>query len=92
MQDNKIRMLAGPESLRAYHQLTTLEIEYRQSGMIYDCPSGRHDDVAISCAMLVWAALHPHLAYWSRVLQPRTSAVLPQRSLFGLRDYGCNKV
>jgi hypothetical protein len=40
MQDNKVRILGGPESMRAYEQLMALEIEYRQSGMIYGCPSG----------------------------------------------------
>ena len=61
MQDNKVRILGGPESMRAYEQLMALEIEYRQSGMIYGCPSGQHDDLAISCVMLIWAAQHPHL-------------------------------
>jgi hypothetical protein len=37
-------------------QLMALEIEFRQNGMIYGCPPGRHDDLAISCAMLTWAA------------------------------------
>jgi len=46
-----------------------LEIEFRQSGMIYGCPSGQHDDLAISCAMLTWAAQHPHLEYWTRALE-----------------------
>ena len=71
MQDGKVRIFPGPESMRAYEQLMALEIEYRQSGMIYGCPSGHHDDLAISCAMLVWAALHPHLKYWTRVLEPK---------------------
>ena len=76
MQDNKVRILRGAASLRAYEQLMALEIEYRQSGMIYGCPSGQHDDLAISCAMLIWAAQHPHLEYWTRALEgPR-----PQRN------------
>src|SRR5450759_1699715 len=73
MQDNKVRILHGAASLRAYEQLMALEIEYRQSGMIYGCPSGQHDDLAISCAMLIWAAQHPHLEYWTRALEgPRS--------------------
>ena len=74
MQDDKVRILPGPESMRAYEQLMALEIEFRQSGMIYGCPSGRHDDLAISCAMLVWAAQHPHLPKWTRVLEPTPQA------------------
>jgi len=52
---------------RAYEQLMALEIEYRQNGMIYGCPSGQHDDLGISCAMLAWAARHPHLSEWVRI-------------------------
>jgi hypothetical protein len=61
MQSDKVRILHGAASIRAYEQLMALEIEYRQSGMIYGCPSGQHDDLAISCVMLIWAAQHPHL-------------------------------
>ena len=76
MQDNKVRILGGPASMRAYEQLMTLEIEYKQSGMIYGCPSGRHDDLAISCAMLVWAAQHPHLP----ALDTNFGATMPKPS------------
>ena len=69
--NDKIRMLHGPECMRAYEQLMNLEVDYRQDGAVYTCPSGHHDDLAISVAMLVWAALHPHLAYWMRALEPR---------------------
>jgi hypothetical protein len=60
--NDKVRLLQGPDSVRAYEQLMNLEVEYKESGMIYACPSGHHDDLAISCAMLIWAARHPHLA------------------------------
>jgi hypothetical protein len=30
------------------------------------CPPGKHDDLGISCAMLAWAARHPHLGAWVR--------------------------
>ena len=51
----------GANSLRAYEQLMRLEIEFKQNRMVYKCPAGHHDDLAMSCAMLVWAAQHPHL-------------------------------
>ena len=73
MLDNKVRILHGPASLRAYEQLMALDIEYRPSGMIYGCSPGRHDDLAISCAMLVWAAHHPHLPRWCWALEPRVA-------------------
>ena len=76
MQNNKVRMLDGPASRRAYEQLVALEVEIRQSGMIYNCLSGRHDDLAISCAMLVWAARHPHVPSWCRVLEPRRPSII----------------
>ena len=69
MRDDKVRILHGAASVRAYEQLMALEIEFRQSGMIYGCPSGQHDDLAISCAMLAWATQHPHLEYWTRALE-----------------------
>ena len=66
LHDNNVRLLDGAACRRAYEQLTALEMEYRQKGMIYDCPSGRHDDLAISVAMAVWALEHPYLEYWMR--------------------------
>ena len=75
LHDDMIRIRNGPQSVRAFEQLTNLEMEFKQSGTIYNCPSGHHDDLAISCAMLVWAARHRHLSYWTRVLEPRPARV-----------------
>ena len=61
---------------RAYEQLVNLEVECRESGMVYTCPVGQHDDLGISCAMLAWAARHPHLESWMRNLQ---AALRPRR-------------
>ncbi len=71
MQNDVVRILHGPSSLRAYEQLARLEIEFRQNRMVYKCPAGHHDDLAMSCAMLVWATQHQHLQSWCRVLEPR---------------------
>jgi hypothetical protein len=54
-----------------------LETEIRESGIIYTCPPGHHDDLGISCAMLAWAARHPHLPYWANTAM---SARRPRRS------------
>ena len=62
-------------SRQAYEQLMELETEIRESGIVYSCPSGRHDDLGISCAMLAWAARHPHVQGWARALEQR----LPRR-------------
>ena len=40
MQSETVRILHGPASIRAYEQLMALEIEFRQSGMIYGFRQG----------------------------------------------------
>jgi hypothetical protein len=67
LQSNQVRFVDGPMSRRAYEQLNGLETEIRESGIVYSCPSGQHDDLGISCAMLAWAARHPHLSEWVRI-------------------------
>jgi hypothetical protein len=68
LQADQVRLSRGTDVRRAYDQLTQLELEHRESGVVYTCPSGRHDDLAISMAMVVWAARHPHLEVWCRRL------------------------
>jgi hypothetical protein len=36
----------------------------RESGIVYQFLPGQHDDLGMSCAMLNWAAHHPHLEWW----------------------------
>jgi hypothetical protein len=64
LQSRQIRIVDGPTIRRAYEQLMGLETEMRESGIVYGCPPGQHDDLGISCAMLAWAAGHPHLSSW----------------------------
>jgi hypothetical protein len=72
MQSGLVRFVEGPASRRAYEQLMALELERRETGTIYKCPPGKHDDLGISCAMLAWAARHPHLSRWVEIgLTPR---------------------
>jgi hypothetical protein len=71
LSDGKLRIRPGTAAMQTYEQLMMLEIELRETGLVYQCPSGRHDDLAISLAMLVWASQHPHLSYWMRALEPR---------------------
>jgi hypothetical protein len=80
LQSGQVRVVDGPMSRRAYDQLERLETEIRESGMVYSCPPGQHDDLGISCAMLAWAAQHPHLSAWAgtafaarRPHRPRTT-------------------
>ncbi len=76
MRDNRVRFANSAESLRAYEQLMALEPEQRESGTVYKCPSGQHDDLAMSLAMLAWAAQHLHLENWT---QPIFDAHRPRR-------------
>jgi hypothetical protein len=84
LQSGQVRIVDTPTTRRAYEQLMALEIETRESGIVYTCPPGHHDDLGISCAMLAWAARHPHLPYWTntamsarRPRRPRPSTISP---------------
>ena len=75
LQSDLVRIVDSPMSRRAYEQLMALETELRETGIIYKCAPGQHDDLGISCAMLAWAARHPHLHLWVRdLLTPRRPA------------------
>jgi hypothetical protein len=65
LQSGQVSIVDGPATRRAYEQLMALETEIRESGTIYRCPTGQHDDLGISCAMLAWAARHSHLRFWA---------------------------
>jgi len=75
----QVKFVDCPMSRKAFAQLTDLETEMRDSGTVYKCPSGQHDDLGISCAMLAWAAQHPHLRNWVNLIRPRTVRVRRQR-------------
>jgi hypothetical protein len=78
LDSGQIRFPKNEMMTRAFAQLHALEPQYRDTGTVYHCPEGQHDDLAISCAMLVWAAHHPHLDYWVRSVQ--ASRRPPRRS------------
>jgi Terminase large subunit, T4likevirus-type, N-terminal len=69
LQSDLVRFAASQQTHRAYDQLANLEAEFRERGTVYICPVGLHDDLGISCAMLAWAARHPHLISWLRNLE-----------------------
>jgi hypothetical protein len=71
LQSKQVRIVDGPMSRLAFQQLANLETEMRDTGIVYTCPSGHHDDLGISCAMLAWAARHPHLSHWVASGAPR---------------------
>ena len=76
LQAQRLRIVDGPMARRAYEQLNALEPVMRESEIVYKMPTGQHDDLGISCAMLVWAAGHPHLKQW---VYPIEVALRPRR-------------
>jgi hypothetical protein len=64
LQAGRLCFADAPQARRAYAQLEALEPEMREGGIVYKCLPGQHDDLGISCAMLNWAARHPHLEWW----------------------------
>jgi hypothetical protein len=77
LRSHQIRFADGPMSRRLYEQLTSFEVEEKESGKSYKCLSGKHDDLAISCAMLNWAVRHPHWPYWARHIDDRHRSQRP---------------
>lgn len=71
LDNDVIRIRESASSLRMFEQLVRLDVEFKMSRMIYKCPAGRNDDLAMSTAMAVWAAQHPHLPGWCWALEPR---------------------
>jgi Terminase large subunit, T4likevirus-type, N-terminal len=78
LQSDQVRLANTAALRRAFEQLAHLETEYRDTGTIYSCPTGMHDDLGISCAMLVWAARHPHLKYWLRPVEAARRPRMPR--------------
>jgi hypothetical protein len=64
----QVRFAKGAASQRAYGQLEALQIELRESGQIYSCLPGQHDDLGMSCCMLAFTSHHPHLPSWRNAM------------------------
>jgi hypothetical protein len=83
MEAHRVRLVETPAIRRAFEQLVNLETELRHDGTVYTCPSGRHDDLGMSCAMLAWAARHPHQEAWLRNLHATRRPRRPSRQASG---------
>ena len=76
-----VRLAKSPDSERTYQQLNNLQMELRDTGKVYSCLPGQHDDLAISCCMLAWACRHTHVQFWKtsaftdRMPQPRSTPI-----------------
>lgn len=69
LESGQLRAPDNDMMRRAFAQLEALEPEWRETGAVYNCPAGQHDDLGISCAMLGWAARHPDLDCWVRSVE-----------------------
>jgi hypothetical protein len=83
MQSDQVKFVDGPMSRRAYEQLAALETETRETGRVYTCRSGQHDDLGISCAMLNRGAQHPHLPLWFREFEHSRMIRKPRPEPYG---------
>ena len=98
LQAGRLCFADGPEARRAYAQLEALEPEMREGGIVYKCLPGQHDDLGISCAMLNWAARHPHLDVWmgnmmaARRPRRRPPDLIGRRSGFGQQRWIDGKI
>jgi hypothetical protein len=72
LRSNQIRLANDPMASRLFEQLALLEVERKANGeKIYKCPPGKHDDLAISCAMLNFLIRHPHWERWMRQIDAK---------------------
>ena len=66
LRNQNIRLPESAEARHTFEQLAALEREQRENSIIYKCSPGQHDDLAISLALLAWAAQHLHLDAWQQ--------------------------
>jgi hypothetical protein len=78
LERGDIRIVNNEMSRRAYQQLAELEVVDKDTGRLYNCLNGRHDDLGISCAMLRWAARHPRLPEWVRIFEQSRTVRRPK--------------
>jgi hypothetical protein len=77
LRNGRIRLPDNEDSRHAFSQLEGFEPEQRETGVVYKCPAGQHDDLAMSLAMVAWAAQHLHFDRWTR---PIFDAHRPRRA------------
>ena len=80
-REDRIHFADSADSRRTFAQLAALECEQRANGIIYKCPSGQDDDLAMSLAMLNWAAQHLDLDWWMRPIFDAHRPRRPRQSI-----------
>jgi hypothetical protein len=72
LRSDQIRLADGLMARRAFEQLNALELEQTENRVRYICLPAQHDDLAISLAMLAWAADHAQFKqFWVRPIEDR---------------------
>ena len=73
MEVGGLKLASGdPAAKKAFAQLADLEVQVTGNGnRIYACQASKHDDLAISIALLTWASRHSHVKEWMRIAGPR---------------------
>ena len=79
LQADVVKFADSQTMRHAFEQLVNLQTEFRDTGVVYTCPPGHHDDLGISIAMLAWAARHQHLECWLRNLAAMRRPRRPRR-------------
>jgi hypothetical protein len=79
MEVGGLKLAPGdPAAKKAFAQLADLEVQVTGNGnRVYACQPSKHDDLAISLALLVWAAKHPHSSEWVKLARPRLGPKRP---------------
>jgi hypothetical protein len=67
-RSNQIRFSNSAMARRLYEQLTLLQVEQKDGRKFYRCPSSKHDDLAISLAILNFMIRHPHWELWKGLI------------------------
>ena len=86
LRNQNIRLPESAEARRTFEQLAALEREQRENSIIYKCSPGQHDDLAISLALLAWAAQHLHLDAWQHPIF-NAHRRLPPQQRFGWSSF-----
>ena len=82
LQSDLVRFAEGPLR-QAYDQLANLELEYRDSGAVYTCPPGKHDDLGFPARC--WPGRHG-ICIWrhgSEISKPPASLAARGRGAVG---------
>lgn len=65
LRSHQIRFSKSAMAQRLYEQLHALHVERKDDSTFYKCQPGKHDDLAISLAILNFMIRHSHWQHWT---------------------------